>query len=134
MIIVRGADSELKLEFDRFALMWKQQYDFMKLLQEKRGFPQFPVDLSTKSGQQFLKSITHECMEELFEANKELKNGKSHRLTEVETDRSAYIEELSDAMHFLFEIIILSGISQEEFFDMYMRKGETNFNRINNGY
>jgi hypothetical protein len=120
---------------DRLKEMWDQQHSFMKLLQEKRGFPDFPVDLKSKSGQKFLKSITHECMGELFEANQELKNSKGHRATEVvEINRDAYVEELVDSLHFFFEIVIASGVTLEELYASYMRKGEVNVARIENGY
>jgi hypothetical protein len=115
--------------------MWDQQLSFMKLLQEKRGFPEFPVDITSKTGQKFLKSITHECMGELFEANQELKNSKGHRVTEVShIDRDAYVEELVDSLHFFFEIVIASGVSLEELHGAYLKKGLVNFSRIENGY
>jgi hypothetical protein len=120
---------------DRLDEMFEQQREFMKLLVEKRGFPKFPVDITSKEGQKFLKSITHDCMGELFEANQHLKNSKGHRATEItEIDREAYVEELVDALHFFFEIVILSGVSLDEIVDSYMKKGETNVSRIVGGY
>lgn len=120
---------------DRLQTMWNQQEEFMRLLQEKRGFPLFPVDITHKSGQKFLKSITYECMGELFEANQELKNGKDHRATDVSNfDRDAYVEELVDSLHFFFEIVIASGITLDELYNSYLSKGTTNVNRINGGY
>jgi hypothetical protein len=120
---------------DKLEAMWEQQKQFMLLLQKKRNFPEFPVDITAKSGQVFLKHIAHECMDELFEANKELKNSKKHRATDIPAiDRAAYIEELVDAQHFLFEIVIASGITMQEFFDSYISKGEKNTNRIDDGY
>lgn len=120
---------------DKLQQMWDQQFAFMKLLQEKRGFPDFPVDITSKSGQKFLKNITHECMGELFEANQELKNSKNHRATEIaHIDRDAYVEELVDSLHFFFEIAIASGVTLEELHSAYMKKGEINFSRIENGY
>lgn len=120
---------------DKLHKMWNQQYEFMKLLQEKRNFPVFPVSLHEKSGQKFLRGITHECMHELFEANLLLKNSKDHRVTEVQDfDRESYVEEISDALHYLFEIVIASGITVDELYDCYMKKGETNKKRIINGY
>lgn len=120
---------------DRLKEMWDQQYEFMQLLQKKRGFPEFPVDITSKSGQKFLKSITHECMGELFEANQELKNSKGHRATEInEIDRGAYVEELVDSLHFFFEIVIASGVTLDELYSSYIKKGEINTSRIENGY
>jgi dimeric dUTPase (all-alpha-NTP-PPase superfamily) len=115
--------------------MWNQQESFMKLLQEKRNFPSFPIDPTSKSGQKLLKGITHECMHELFEANQALKNSKDHRATDVnEFDKEHYVEELVDALHYFFEIAILSGISMEELYDAYLKKGQINIERIENGY
>ena len=123
------------LELDRLQEMWNQQEGFMRLLKEKRVFPAFPVDISSKKGQQFLDGITFHLMKELFEAGLHLKNSKEHRATELpEVDREAYTEELVDALHLFFELIIGSGISMQELFDAYMKKGEINVTRINGGY
>jgi hypothetical protein len=120
---------------DKMELMWKQQEEFMKLLQQNRGFPEFPTDITSKKGQQFLKEIRNHMMEELFEAGQHLKNAKSHRVTDIpEIDREAYKEELVDALHLYFELVIASGISLDELVDAYMKKGDTNFNRISGTY
>lgn len=120
---------------DRLQMMWDEQESFMRLLQEKRNFPKFPISLSDKTGQKFLKGITHECMHELFEANVLLKNSKDHRETQInEFDRDSYIEEISDALHYMLEILIASGITLEEFYEIYMKKGEVNKKRILQGY
>lgn len=107
----------------------------MYLLQARRNFPDFPVDMTSKSGQKFLKGITHECMHELFEANLLLKNSKDHRATDVsEFNREDYIEELVDALHYFFEIAISSGVSMDELHEAYIKKGQINIDRIENGY
>lgn len=119
---------------DRFEQMMKQQEAFMELLKAKRGFPDFPVDLTSKAGQKFVKNISYECADELHEARQHLKN-KDHRETHIkEIDREAYVEEISDALHYFFEIVIASGISMDELFEAYMKKGAVNEDRINNGY
>jgi predicted house-cleaning noncanonical NTP pyrophosphatase (MazG superfamily) len=115
--------------------MWDQQERFMYLLQEKRGFPEFPTDLTSKKGQQFLKDIRNHLMEELFEAGQHLKNAKSHRATEIpEVDREAYLEELVDALHLYLELVIASGITRKELVKAYLDKGRTNVERIRSGY
>ena len=120
---------------DRLQQMWDQQEGFMRLLQQKRGFPDFPTDLASKKGQQFLKDIRNHMMEELYEAGQHLKNAKSHRATEIpEVDREAYREELCDALHLFFELAIASGLTLDELFRAYMQKGDTNVKRINEGY
>jgi len=120
---------------DKLQEMWEQQKKFMELLQERRDFTKFPVDMTSKSGQKLLKGITHECMHELFEANQMLKNSKDHRVTDIKDfDREGYAEELADALHYFFEIAILSGISMDELVEAYIKKGLKNIRRIENGY
>ena len=120
---------------DHLTQMYDQQVAFMKLLQEKRNFPEFPVDIVSKKGQQFLDTIFFHMMKEMFEAGQHLRNAKSHRITEIqELDREAYVEELVDALHLFFEICIASGLSMDELFQAYMKKGNINVERIQNGY
>lgn len=120
---------------DRFAQMFCQQVEFNELLRDKRDHPNFPLDLSIKENQQFLKSLAYECMHELFESNMLLKNTKKHRSTELTGfDREAYKEELCDVLHYLVGIMIYSGISANEMFETYMKKGKINVERINGGY
>lgn len=122
--------NELRLE-----AMWKQQEEFIELLQQKRGFPQYPVDPSTKPGQKLLDNIAFNVMKELFEAVQLLKNSKDHRATELgEFDRESFKEELSDTLHYLFELMIVAGISVDELYESYMFKGYVNVERINSGY
>lgn len=107
----------------------------MRLLQQTRKFPEFPVDLTTKDGQRTVKQYSYECADELHEARQLLKNSKPHRATEIsEIDMDEYKSELVDALHYFFEIVILSGISADELYEAYMKKGEKNTNRIKNGY
>ena len=128
-------DWEPQSDDDRLEAMWQQQAAFMRLLQEKRGFPGFPTDITSKKGQQFLKDIRNHMFEELFEAGQHLKNAKSHRATDLpEVDREAYKEELVDALHLFFELVIASGISLDEMVTAYLNKGNVNFERIKNGY
>jgi len=107
----------------------------MRLLQRKRNFPDFPTDITSKKGQQFLKDIRNHLMEELFEAGQHLKNAKSHRATDLpEVDREAYVEELVDALHLYFELVIASGVTMDELHKSYMDKGRVNIERIEGGY
>lgn len=120
---------------DRLKLMWDQQREFVTLLQEKRNFPDIPVDISSKVGQKLLKDITHHIQDELFEASQHLKNHKSHRITDIPfVNRDEFIEELADSLHLFFELVMSAGVSLDEFYDSYMKKGELNVSRITNGY
>jgi len=120
---------------DQLAQMWDQQVAFMHLLKKERNFPEFPTDITSKKGQKFLKDIRNHIMEELFEAGQHLKNAKSHRATDLpEIDREAYKEELVDALHLYFELVIASGITRDELVEAYIAKGVTNTGRILSGY
>ena len=108
----------------------------MRLLQEKRSFPKFPVDLSTKDGQRKCKEAAYEVMGELFESIAELRHAKSHRVTDLsnEFDRKNFVTELIDAQHFLFEVAILAGVTEDEFYETYVAKDDVNTQRINSNY
>ena len=120
---------------DTFRLFWEDQAAFMRLLVEKRGFPKFPLNLDEKSGQRFIKSILHDMMCEVSEVIRELKNSKKHRAAEVtQFDRAAYLEEICDVQKFVLEVLLLSGITPEEFKEAYFKKSDINIKRINEGY
>ena len=120
---------------DKLEEMFSQQESFMRLLQKKRNFPDFPVNLETKDGQKFCKSIVYEIMGELFESLQMLKNSKDHRITNIpELNREAFVEELSDSLHYFFELAILCNITPDELFESYMKKGVVNQHRIENNY
>lgn len=130
-----AADTDPCPPYDLFRDMWSRQESFMKLIVEKRGFPNFPVDVLSKGGQKLIKDISHECADELCEARQHLKNGKQHRATEVKDfDRDGYIEELVDSYKYFLEILILSGVTIEEFYAAYVEKDLKNVDRIMNGY
>jgi NTP pyrophosphatase (non-canonical NTP hydrolase) len=120
---------------DMFQRIWTDQVEFMQLLQRFRGFPLFPVDLSSKAGQRTIKEIAQDAAGEVFEALAHLKNAKLHRATDVpELDRHAFVEELVDAVKLLIEVAILSGVSLAEFWSVYTAKTEKNKQRISEGY
>lgn len=115
--------------------MFESQRSFMELLQAKRGFPQFPVDIKSRDGQRLLQDTAHYAMDELHEALQHLKNSKAHRATEVnEFDRQKYVEELVDHLHYYVELCILSGISADELHDAYIAKDCVNRQRVHDGY
>ena len=119
---------------DRLQEMWDQQREFMILLKKERNFPDFPIDLSSKEGQMFVKNISYECADELHEARLHLKN-KAHRKTEInDVDNAAYLEELCDVAHYLIELMIASGFTLDDVYNSYMNKGEINFKRIKGDY
>jgi hypothetical protein len=121
---------------DKLTGMFDQQRTFMKLLQEKRGLADFPVDITSKNGQRKCKEVVYEIMGELFESIQELKHSKSHRNTDLSHDfnRDKLIEELVDAQHFFIELCLFIGVTPDELYDAYIRKGDKNVVRINSGY
>lgn len=108
----------------------------MKLLRESRpGFPAWPIDIESKQGQVTCRDVVHCSIEELHEALRELKNVKKHRATEIkEFDRAKFVEELTDVAHYFYELLILVGVTPDEFFNAYIAKGSINEKRILGGY
>ena len=120
---------------DKLEHMFTQQEQFMRLLQEKRSFPNWPIDITTKKGQQFCREIVFNSVEEYFEALQHLKNWKNHRATEVNTlHRDEFVEELCDTLHYFIELLIVVGITPDEIYKAYINKGEINESRIKEGY
>lgn len=120
---------------DRLQQIFDEQEAFMHLLQHKRGFPDFPVNLDSKESQKQLKLIAYDAMGELHEAVAELKNSKDHRATTLDSvDRAAFIEEIVDTVKFVTEIMVLAGVSSDEFFDAFLAKTHINTQRIEEGY
>lgn len=120
---------------DRLASIWNDQVGFMRLLQARRGFPPFPVDLTSKPGQRLVKEIAQDAAGEIFEALAHLKNAKLHRAADVPAlDRAAFVEELVDAFKLLIEVAVLSGVSLDEFWAAYAAKTEVNRKRIEGEY
>lgn len=114
---------------------WDSQVSFMSLLQQHRNFPQFPVDISSKSGQKIIKDVIHEAQHEAFEAIQHLKNTKSHRLTEIpDVAIDDFIEEIVDAQKYLLEALLLAGVSYEKWIAIFNSKTNKNIDRILNGY
>lgn len=121
---------------DRLTELFRDQQEFMDVLKEHRGLPAYPVDLTSKAGQQACREAALGGIEEWFEALKHLKNWKQHRATEVkELDRSEFVEEMCDALHYFIEVCVFAGVSPSELHDAYMKKGQVNKDRIlNKGY
>jgi len=120
---------------DKLQNMFDQQKEFMLLLKKHRNFPSWPIDITTKKGQQFCREIVFNSVEEYFEALQHLKNWKSHRVTEIKNiQRDKFIEELCDMLHYFIELSIVVGVSPEELYNAYMKKGEINESRIKTGY
>jgi NTP pyrophosphatase (non-canonical NTP hydrolase) len=96
--------------------------------------PEYPIDLTTKQGQRFIRETILNMIEELMEASFCLRN-KMHKLTDdKELDFEHYREELGDAFAYFIEVCILSGISADDLYGEYSRKNQIVKQRILDGY
>lgn len=120
---------------DFHSMMWKHQYEFLSVLVEKGKLPPYPVDVTTKQGQQVIRDLIRDAADELHEARLTLKNSKSHRSTEVqEFDRDHYIEEIVDCIKFCLGALIYAGVSQNDFIKVFCKKTAINQERQKAGY
>ncbi len=115
--------------------MFEQQEEFMLLLKQHRNFPNWPIDIKSKAGQQLCREMVFSSVEEYFEALQHLKNWKSHRVTEVKKiQKDKFLEELCDMLHYFIGLLIVVGIRPDELYDAYMKKGKINEERIKGNY
>lgn len=136
MQIDYGYSSGSRIAEDRLVRMFELREKFMVAIREKRGaYGQWPVNIGEKKSQQTIREITLKGVEEMFEALGELKNWKSHRVTEnPEVDQDAFLEEMVDAFNYFFAAMILVGITPEKFYNAYVEKDRVIHERLNNGY
>ena len=88
------------------------------------AYPEWPVDLSSKSDQKAVREFAFRGMEELFEALLHLKNWKDHRAEE-------FVEEMIDAYKYFTAILVLMGVDSNEFFNCYVNKHNKICERLN---
>lgn len=121
-------------KMDKLEAIFNQQRELMskfhQIEQDNGLLPDLgiPVNLQTHQGQAVLKSRAWNVVEELGEAMNELKNRPWKQKT-YPVNQSRYLEELSDALHFFIELCILSGITAQELYDLYMHKAGVNKTR-----
>jgi len=122
---------------DKLDIMFELREQFMSSLGDKMPLitPSYPLDLSDKKSQQYIRDVALKGVEEMFEALQHLKNWKPHRNTQnTELDRDAFIEEIVDAFNYFFSLIILSGFNAEDLFEAYIKKDKIIHDRLNTGY
>ena len=122
---------------DKLEEMFELREEFMQLLCDRfEGYyPQWPVDVTKKESQILLRDVTLKGVEEMFEALGELKNSKSHRVTEIpDFDRDAFLEEMVDAMNYFFTVMIFVGVNPDDFLTAYRKKHKKIVARLNDGY
>tara|TARA_R110001583_G_scaffold31043_2_gene106517 strand:+ start:756 stop:1127 length:372 start_codon:yes stop_codon:yes gene_type:complete len=122
---------------DKLDEMFSLREDFMRQLRNKipESYPEWPLDLSNKSDQQFCRDMALRGVEEMFEALQHLKNWKPHRKTELQDfDRDEFLEEVVDAFNYFFSLIVLTGLSSEDLYNAYIKKDKIIHDRLDSGY
>jgi hypothetical protein len=119
---------------DKLERAFMLQREFMDMLVEHDKFPEYPVDLTTKNGQRFIKECVWNLVEELAEASFTLKN-RMHKLSDDSSfDAAHYREELGDAFAFFLEICLLSNMTADELFNQFREKSVVVRKRLQEGY
>lgn len=122
---------------DRLTMMLEMREHFMRELAANRPgvLQKWPVDITSKDGQQAIRDNVLKGVEEMFEALQHLKNWKPHRASEVKDfDQDAFLEEYVDAFNFFLAVPIMLGISADELFEAYLKKDAVIHERIKRGY
>jgi len=122
---------------DKLDVMFELRERFMNALRERQPdeYPSWPIDLADKVSQQHARDMALRGVEEMFEALQHLKNWKPHRVTEVkEFDRSEFVEEVVDAFNYFLSVLILTGVTSDELYQMYCMKDNIIHDRLKTGY
>tara|TARA_B100001287_G_C22493220_1_gene439956 strand:- start:173 stop:553 length:381 start_codon:yes stop_codon:yes gene_type:complete len=122
---------------DKLSNIFFLRKTFMDMINNefKDAYPEYPVDLSRKESQRVCREVALKGVEEMFEALGHLKNWKSHRKTDVpEFDKEDFLEEVVDAFNYFFSLLILTGVSESDFYEAFMKKDKIIRERIKNGY
>lgn len=122
---------------DKLSIIFELRSSFMQDLEATKpgSYPEWPLNISSKQSQQVLRDTALKGIEEMFEALQHLKNWKPHRSTEVaEFNHEEFLEEVVDAFNYFVSVLVLVGVSEEEFFDAYKSKDTIIRDRLLNGY
>ena len=117
--------------------MFEKRLAFIKLMQSVKAgsYPEFPLDMTEKSAQQFCRDLALRGVEEMFEALQHLKNWKPHRETEIkEINKEEFLEEIVDAINYFFSLLIVTGFDDLDLYEAYVKKDEIIRDRLQNGY
>jgi hypothetical protein len=122
---------------DKLSEMFRLRSDFMAAIKERypSSYPDWPVDVSKKRSQKALRETALKGVEEMFEALQHLKNWKTHkRKGDSDFDREEFLEEMVDAFNYFFAMLVMLGVTPEEFFDAYLAKNEKIHQRLSGNY
>lgn len=95
--------------------------------------PPLPLDPNTFEGQRRMRAIIYRITEELYEAGNCLRN-KAWKTSQVPVDYDHFLEEMSDAVHFVIQLYIELGLTAQDFADLYFRKSKVNEFRQRSNY
>ncbi len=122
----------------RLEEQFRKRQEFIQKMQEVRkgSYPEYPLDISEKSSQQFCRDLALRGVEEMFEALQHLKNWKPHRMTEVkdEFDKSEFLEEIVDALNYFYSMLIVIGFDEKDLHEAYLKKDKIIHERLSDGY
>ena len=127
-----------KIEGDKLEAIFKRQKELeekYKDIEANNGalvLP-LPLDLHTFKGQERVRLLIYRIAEELFEAGNTMRN-KAWKSTHVPCDIDHFLEEMSDAVHFLVQLYIELGLDAEDFTKLYFRKSIVNKFRQRSNY
>ena len=122
---------------DQLQKMFELREKFMHALMKKNPniYPEWPVDVKNKKSQQAIRDTALKGVEEVFESLAGLKNWKSHRETvNDEFDHDHFLEEMVDSFNYFISVLVLLGITADDFFDAYVKKDQIIHSRLNSGY
>ena len=118
--------------------MFKLRKEFIEQISKDipGSYPQLPLDMSSKSSQQFCRDLALRGVEEMFEALQHLKNWKPHRMTDFNEgpDKDEFLEEIVDALNYFFSLLIASGFDEKDLFKAYNSKHKVIMKRLEDGY
>ena len=130
--------SQNNLNNDSLKEMFDLRQKFMSRMLEifPDVYPKWPVNIHDKKSQQVLRDTALKGVEEMFEALQHLKNWKSHRQTDVGGgfDRDEFLEEMVDAYNYFFALMINLGVTEDEFFEAFLKKHDIIIDRLKTGY
>jgi hypothetical protein len=122
---------------DKLDSVFELRKEFIRHIEAVKpgSYPEWPIDITSKTSQQLVRDLALKGVEEMFEALGHLKNWKPHRATEnPEVDRAEFLEEVVDAFNYFFSMLILVGVSSDDLYDAYIKKDKKIHARLENGY
>ena len=118
--------------------MFSKRLDFIQEMRKQLpdSYPDFPLDMSQKKSQQVCRDLALRGVEEMFEALQHLKNWKTHRQTDLGDcfNREDFLEEMVDAFNYFFALMINLEVSDDEFYEAFLKKHDIIIDRLKTGY